>query len=171
MHQAADGKRRWPHVGFADSGLPDVAFEDGELGGLDRRLDTVAKTVAEQQFVVPRMLVGERQHAGAGVQHAGRLRQRRYELAVSDLAYAAQDRRAVLEMGVDAGGRRPGATRHVGLDLGATNLKWVVLEDAEDGWVVIASHQVPTRVSAEEAHVPDDVTGQLAEVARAAIDS
>jgi glucokinase len=64
-----------------------------------------------------------------------------------------------------------GGTRHVGLDLGATNLKWVVLEDAEDGWAVVASHQVPTRVLAEDAHVPDDVTGQLAEVARAAIDS
>src|SRR4051794_17328495 len=64
-----------------------------------------------------------------------------------------------------------GATRHVGLDLGATNLKWVVLEDADDGCVVIASHQVPTRVLADGAHVPDDVTGQLAEVARAAIDS
>jgi glucokinase len=64
-----------------------------------------------------------------------------------------------------------GATRHVGLDLGATNLKWVVLEDGEDGWVVVASHQVPTRVLADDARVPDDVTGQLAEVARAAIDS
>ncbi len=63
------------------------------------------------------------------------------------------------------------ATRHVGLDLGATNLKWVVLEDADDGWAVVASHQVPTRIHAEEARVPDDVTGQLTEVARAAIDS
>ena len=64
-----------------------------------------------------------------------------------------------------------GATRHVGLDLGATNLKWVVLEDADDGFAVIASHQVPTRVLAEPAHVPEDVTGQLAETAAAAVDS
>jgi len=72
--------------------------------------------------------------------------------------------------GVD-GKRRTAAsaTRHLGLDLGATNLKWVVVEHVEDTWTTIARDQVPTRVVAEPDAVPAAVVGQLAEIAAAAI--
>ena len=35
-------------------------------------------------------------------------------------------------------------TRHIGLDLGGTNLKWVVLERSDSGWTTIDRGQVPT---------------------------
>ncbi|MCY7419065.1 MAG: ROK family protein [Chloroflexi bacterium] len=50
--------------------------------------------------------------------------------------------------------------RHLGLDLGVTNLKWAVLEHADDAWSSIANGQVPTR----SAGGPDVVVGQLASV-------
>jgi glucokinase len=59
----------------------------------------------------------------------------------------------------------PGESRHLGLDLGGTNLKWVVLDRSGDAWSVAASDQVATRRSASPAEVPALVTAQLAEVA------
>ena len=61
------------------------------------------------------------------------------------------------------------ATRHLGLDLGATNLKWAVVAQASGSWTTVATDQVPTRVVADPAAVPATVVAQLAEVAAAAI--
>ena len=61
------------------------------------------------------------------------------------------------------------ATRHLGLDLGATNLKWAVVEHDDGAWATLAREQVRTRVVADSDAVPATVTGQLAEVAVAAI--
>jgi glucokinase len=60
-------------------------------------------------------------------------------------------------------------TRHLGLDLGATNLKWAVVEHAQAVWTTVARDQVPTRVVDDPSAVPGIVTGQLGEVAAAAI--
>ena len=60
-------------------------------------------------------------------------------------------------------------TRHVGLDMGATNLKWAVVEHAGDTWSTLAHGQVPSRVVPDPDAVPDAVVTQLAEVAAAAI--
>jgi len=62
-------------------------------------------------------------------------------------------------------------TRHVGLDLGATNLKWAVVEHEGGAWRTLATGQVPTRVVRDPAAVPATVVAQLAEVAAAAIDA
>ncbi len=62
-------------------------------------------------------------------------------------------------------------TRHVGLDLGATNLKWAVVEHDDGSWSTLAHGQVPTRLVPDPAAVPAAVTAQLAEVAAAAIDA
>lgn len=56
------------------------------------------------------------------------------------------------------------ATRHLGLDLGATNLKWAVVEHAAETWRLIADGQEPTRVDMPADDVPDAVVAQLAEV-------
>ena len=47
----------------------------------------------------------------------------------------------------DDGGRGAAraATRHLGLDLGGTNLKWVVVEHADGTWTTVDRGQVPTR--------------------------
>jgi glucokinase len=59
------------------------------------------------------------------------------------------------------------ASRHLGLDLGGTNLKWAVVERAADGWRTVDSGQVAT-----DAHEgPDAVVGRMAATARAAIDA
>jgi len=60
-------------------------------------------------------------------------------------------------------------TRHLGLDLGATNLKWAVVEHAGDTWSTLAHGQVPTRLVADPDAVPASVTSQLAEVAATVI--
>jgi glucokinase len=60
-------------------------------------------------------------------------------------------------------------TRHLGLDLGATNLKWAVVEHRDGTWTTVARDQVPTRVVANPEAVPDSVVAQLAEVAVTAI--
>lgn len=62
-----------------------------------------------------------------------------------------------------------GANRHLGLDLGATNLKWAVVEQAGGTWSALARGQVPTRRVEDPAGVPDAVVAQLGEVAREAI--
>ncbi|HEY8437344.1 MAG TPA: ROK family protein [Candidatus Limnocylindrales bacterium] len=61
-------------------------------------------------------------------------------------------------------------TRHLGLDLGGTNLKWTVVESSGGAWSVVARDQVETRRSASAADMPASVTAQLAEVAVAARD-
>src|SRR6202142_3557205 len=61
------------------------------------------------------------------------------------------------------------ATRSLGLDLGATNLKWAVVDQAVDTWTTVATDQVATRVMADPDAAPDAVVAQLAEVAMAAI--
>jgi predicted NBD/HSP70 family sugar kinase len=62
-------------------------------------------------------------------------------------------------------------TRHLGLDLGATNLKWAVVEHVGDSWRTLAHGQVPTRLVPDPGAVPAAVVAQLAEVAAAAIDA
>jgi glucokinase len=59
----------------------------------------------------------------------------------------------------------PAASRHLGLDLGGTNLKWTIVEHAGEDWRVLDRGQVPTRRGGPDAIVP-----QLAEVGRAAIE-
>jgi glucokinase len=56
-------------------------------------------------------------------------------------------------------------SRHLGLDLGGTNLKWTVVEHAADDWRVLDRGQVPTRSGGPDAIVP-----QLAEVGRVGIE-
>jgi len=62
------------------------------------------------------------------------------------------------------------ATRHLGLDLGGTNLKWAVVEHAGGSWSTVDRDQVPTRVVPDQEATPASVTAQLAEVAVAAIE-
>lgn len=54
----------------------------------------------------------------------------------------------------------PESTRHLGLDLGGTNIKWVVVERDADGWRVLDRDQVPTP---SPGH-PDAVVPRLAEI-------
>jgi glucokinase len=63
------------------------------------------------------------------------------------------------------------AIRHLGLDLGATNLKWAVVEHLDGAWSSVACDQVPTRHPADPDEAPAAVVSQLAEVARAAVDA
>ena len=58
----------------------------------------------------------------------------------------------------------PGATHHVGLDLGGTNLKWTVVEHLGDDWHTVDRGHVPTLA----AEGPDAVIGRLADTAAAA---
>lgn len=60
---------------------------------------------------------------------------------------------------------RPSPTRHLGLDLGGTNIKAVVVEHDADEWRVLDRDQVPTPV----AEGPDRVVARLAEVGAEAI--
>jgi glucokinase len=59
---------------------------------------------------------------------------------------------------------RPAATRHLGLDLGGTNVKWVVAEHDGVGWRVLDRGQVAT-----PAGGPGAVVERLAEVAAEAV--
>ncbi len=61
------------------------------------------------------------------------------------------------------------ATRHLGLDLGATNLKWAVVANDDGAWSTVAHGQAPTRIVPDEVAVPAMVVAQLADVAAAAI--
>ena len=56
------------------------------------------------------------------------------------------------------------STRHLGLDLGGTLLKWAVVESTDGGWDRLATDLVPTRVDAGAEGIVD----QLAETASAA---
>ena len=59
----------------------------------------------------------------------------------------------------------PDPSRHLGLDLGATNLKWVVVERHAEDWQDIAHGQVSTRA----AGGPAAIVEQLAEVGHEAL--
>ncbi len=56
-------------------------------------------------------------------------------------------------------------TRHLGLDLGATNLKWAIVGHDGDTWSVAGRGQVVTLIAADPYAVPAGVVAQLAEVA------
>jgi len=56
-------------------------------------------------------------------------------------------------------------SRHLGLDLGATNLKWAVLERREAGWETVARDQRPTRIADDPGLAPEGIVAQLGEVA------
>jgi len=60
-------------------------------------------------------------------------------------------------------------SRHLGLDLGGTNLKWAVVAHDRGEWRAVARDQVPTRSADDEAGVPAAIVAQLGEVAVAAI--
>ena len=62
-------------------------------------------------------------------------------------------------------------TRHLGLDLGATNLKWAMVEHAGGEWATLARAQVATRLVGTPEDVPGTVVAQLGEVAAEAIRS
>jgi glucokinase len=62
-----------------------------------------------------------------------------------------------------------GVSRHLGLDLGGTNLKWAVVEHDDETWTAIARDLVPTRYAADQQAVPAGIVAQLGEVAVAAI--
>lgn len=59
----------------------------------------------------------------------------------------------------------PSMTRHLGIDLGASSIKWVIAEQS-GGWRVVDRGQVPTRVSAG----PRAIVEQLVEVGRGIVD-
>ncbi len=60
------------------------------------------------------------------------------------------------------------ASRHLGLDLGGTNLKWAVVARDGEAWASLATGQVATRIGPDPATVPGAIVTQLAEVAVAA---
>ncbi len=60
-------------------------------------------------------------------------------------------------------------TRHIGLDLGGTNVKWAVVERAGDDWRTVRQDQVPTDISRGEASVVEQL-GELAVTIRDAED-
>jgi glucokinase len=66
--------------------------------------------------------------------------------------------------------REGDAIRHLGLDLGGTNLKWAVVAHADGVWTSVANGQTPTRIVDDDAEVPAACVAQLAEVAAVAID-
>lgn len=60
-----------------------------------------------------------------------------------------------------------GATRHVGLDLGVTNLKWAVVQREGDDWRTLDRGQVPTRAERGAGAV----VGLMAQTARSAMEA
>ncbi len=58
-----------------------------------------------------------------------------------------------------------GATRHLGLDLGGTNIKWVVVERDADAWRVLERDHVPTPT----ADGPEAVIARLVSVGAEAV--
>ena len=59
----------------------------------------------------------------------------------------------------------PSASRHLGIDLGATNLKWAVVERGAAGWSSVDRDPVATRAAAG----PSAIVEQLGDVAAGAI--
>lgn len=62
---------------------------------------------------------------------------------------------------------RPAPSRHLGLDLGGTNIKWAVVEHDGDGWRTVDRDQVATPSPA----TPDAVVPRLASVGEDAMES
>ena len=62
-------------------------------------------------------------------------------------------------------------SRHLGLDLGATNLKWAIVDRDGETWRVADRGQVATRIAPDAGAVPATVVAQLAEVAGEAVAS
>jgi glucokinase len=60
-------------------------------------------------------------------------------------------------------------TRHLGIDIGGTNIKIVVAERRDGTWAVVTRDQVATRIPADHAAVPGAVVDQLAEVGASAV--
>ncbi len=58
-------------------------------------------------------------------------------------------------------------TRHLGLDLGGTNLKWTVVEHTADDWRVLDRGQLWTNVQGG----PDAIVAQLGEAGRSAMET
>lgn len=52
-------------------------------------------------------------------------------------------------------------SRHLGLDLGGTNVKWAVVEQRGAAWSLITRDQVPTRRADDVAELPAGVVAQL----------
>lgn len=61
------------------------------------------------------------------------------------------------------------ASRHLGLDLGGTNVKWAVVEHDGTASTVVSCGQVPTRYAADPQTVPTGIVAQLGEMAVAAL--
>jgi glucokinase len=59
-------------------------------------------------------------------------------------------------------------SRHLGLDLGGTNIKWAVTERHGDAWSTVAYDQVPTRIDPDPFAVPAGVVAQLGDIASSA---
>ena len=57
------------------------------------------------------------------------------------------------------------SSRHLGLDLGGTNIKWAVVDWDGSTWTTMARGQVPTDVSGDPLEVPRVVVAQLAGLA------
>ena len=55
-------------------------------------------------------------------------------------------------------------TRHIGLDLGGTNIKWVLAEHVAGDWHTVDQGQVPTDVSGGEATVVPQLAALAIEV-------
>ena len=66
-------------------------------------------------------------------------------------------------------GARPRASRHLGLDVGATNLKWAVVEHRAGTWSPVTRAQVATRRAADPGGVPGAIVQQLVEVGGGAV--
>ncbi len=59
-------------------------------------------------------------------------------------------------------GQLPQPSHHLGIDLGATNLKWAVVEQAEDSWSTVQRGQLPTLA----AEGPEAVVRRLIGIGR-----
>jgi glucokinase len=56
-------------------------------------------------------------------------------------------------------------TRHLGLDLGATNLKCAVVERVGETWTTLSRDQMPIRLVQDPEAIPAAVVGQMVELA------
>ncbi len=134
-----------PSVAAAVIGGTSIMGGRGGFGGDDRRrVDPDRPHVAARVARVPRgrppgPVRGDHRRRGGGL-HPG-------------------DRRDLMDASGAAG------SRHLGLDLGGTNIKWAVVEHDGRAWLAVDQDQVPTPT----AGGPDAVVARLAEVATEAI--
>lgn len=66
---------------------------------------------------------------------------------------------------IDGRGVTRALTRHLGIDLGGTNLKWAVVEQAGDDWRIAGRDQAPSRTDAG----PDAIIDRFIAIARDAL--